>query len=105
MYGSSLDISRLEGIIKSGKPNDGYAILLTNNHLFRNSPYKPDGNNADFVLHHDREITGTMRWDLLTSAETLKDKKTQIDIRGQHKADWREFPALQERGTLGSGTC
>lgn len=90
-YGFCLDIARLEGIVKGGRANGGYAILLTNDHQYWNSPSKMDNKDVDFFLHQDREITGTLSWDPLTSAKTLKGKKIQIDIRGRYRADWREF--------------
>ena len=40
-YGFCLDISRLEGIVRSGRAANGYAILLTNDHLYWNPPGKP----------------------------------------------------------------
>ena len=61
-YGFCLDIARLEGIIRSGKARNGYAVLLTNEPLYWNRPNKPDSNDADFVLHENREITGTLSW-------------------------------------------
>ena len=61
-YDFCLDIARLEGIFDAGKANDGYAILLTNDHLYWNRPRKVDAIDADFVLHEDREITGALAW-------------------------------------------
>lgn len=90
-YGFCLDIARLEGISRSGKARNGYAILLTNEPLYWNRPNKPDGNDADFVLYEDREITGTLSWGPRTSASTLKGRETPLEIRGRYKAGWREF--------------
>ena len=59
-YDFCLDIARVEGIVDAGKANDGYAILLTNDHLYWNRPKRPGAVDAVFVLHEDREITGTM---------------------------------------------
>ncbi len=90
-YGFCLDIARLEGIIGSGKARNGFAVLLTNDHLYWNPPNKPDGNDADFVLYENREITGTLNWGPRTSASTLKGRETPIEIRGRYRADWQEF--------------
>ncbi len=90
-YGFCLDISRLEGIIKGGRARNGYAVLLTNEPLYWNRPNKPDGNDADFVLYENREITGTLSWGPRTSASTLKGRETPIEIRGRYRAEWREY--------------
>ena len=90
-YGFCLDIARLEGIIQSGKARNGSAVLLTNEPLYWNRPSKPDGNDADFVLYENREITGTLSWGPRTSASTLKGRETPLEIRGRYRAEWREF--------------
>ena len=90
-YGFCLDISRLEGIVESGKAGEGYAILLTNEHLYWNPPTKADGNDADFVLHQDREINGILSWGPGTSPSTLRGKANPIEIRGRYRAKWREY--------------
>ena len=90
-YGFCLDISRLEGIIRSGRARDGCAILLTNDHLYWNPPGKPDNNDAEFVLHEDRVITGTLAWGSNTGAGTRKGRESAIEIRGRYRARWREY--------------
>ena len=90
-YGFCLDIARLEGIIKGGKANDGYAILLTNEPLYWNRPNKPDGNDADFVLYENRDIAGTLNWGPRTSASTLKGREKPIEIRGRYRTDWQQY--------------
>ena len=98
-YGFCLDIARLEGIIERGRARDGYAILLTNEHLYWNPPNKADGNDAEFVLHQDREITGKLSWGPRTSASTLKGRETPIEIRGRYRAYWREYSNPQGTGS------
>ena len=89
-YGFCLDISRLEGIVRSGRAANGYAILLTNDHLYWNPPGKPGSNDAEFVLHEDREITGTLAWGSNTGAGTLKGRENPIEIAGKYTPRWKE---------------
>ena len=96
-YGFCLDISRLEGIIRRGKATDGYAILLTNDHLYWSPPKKTNANDTDFVIHEDRVINGTLAWS--ASARTKEGRDNPINIRGLYRADWREFS-----GPLGTGS-
>ena len=97
-YGFCLDISRLEEIVERGHAREGYAILLTNEHLYWDPPTKVDGNDAQFVLHQDREIAGKLSWGPRTSASTLKGKETPIEIRGRYRAHWREYSNPQGTG-------
>ena len=90
-YGFCLDISRLEEIVRSGKAANGYAILLTNDHLYWNPPGKPGSNDAEFVLHEDREITGTLAWGSNAGAGTLKGRENPIEIAGKYTPRWREY--------------
>ena len=90
-YGFCLDIARLEGIIRGGRTNDGYAILLTNDHLYWNPPRKPDANEADFVLHEGREITGTLAWSPRAGSGTKKGRETPVEISGRYQAQWQEY--------------
>lgn len=90
-YGVCLDIARLEGIVDNGRAREGYAILLTNDHLYWNPPNKVDGNDAEFVLHQDREIAGKLSWGPRTSVSTLKGRETPLEIRGRYRAQWREY--------------
>ena len=63
-YGFCLDISRLEGIVESGKAREGYATLLTNEYLYWDPPTRVDGNDAQFVLHQDGRSPGNLIGDL-----------------------------------------
>ena len=90
-YDFCLDIARLEGIIRGGRANDGYAILLTNDHLYWNIPTKPDTNDVEFVLHEDREITGTLDWSPQAGAGTVCGRERLIDIGGRYRARWRDY--------------
>ena len=97
-YDFCLDIARLEGIIDSGRANDGYAILLTNDHLYWTRPRKVDANDAEFVLHEDREITGTVAWSPRAGAGTTEGRERPIEIRGRYRAQWREYSSPEGTG-------
>ena len=97
-YGFCLDISRLEGIVDKERARDGYAVLLTNEYLYWDLPKKTDAKDADFVLHQDREITGTLGWGPDTSASTLKGRDTPIEIRGRYRAQWQEYSSPSGSG-------
>ena len=90
-YDFCLDIARLEGVIRAGKARNGYAILLTNDHLYWTRPTKTDANDAEFVLHEDRDITGTLAWSPRAGAGTTKGREMPIEIRGSYLAHWREY--------------
>ena len=97
-YDFCLDISRLEGIIRGGRANSGYAILLTNDHLYWNAPGKLDANDAEFFLHEDREITGTLAWSPRASPGTTKGRETPVEISGRYQAQWQEYSSSPGSG-------
>ena len=97
-YDFCLDIARLERIIDGGRANDGYAILLTNDHLYWDTPSKPDANDADFVLHEGREVTGTLAWSPRAGPGTVAGRETPIEIRGRYRAQWREYSSPEGTG-------
>ena len=90
-YDFCLDISRLEGIIRDGKARDGYAIALTNDPLYWNRSRQPNGIDAEFQLHENREIAGTLAWSRRAGAGTLKGREDPIEIRGRFRTRWREY--------------
>ena len=97
-YGFCLDISRLEGIIRGGRADDGYAIFLTNDHLYWNPPRKPDASDADFALHEGREITGTLAWSPRAGSGTTKGSETPVEIRGRYRVQWQDYSNLSGSG-------
>ena len=97
-YDFCLDIARLEGIVRSGKAADGYAFLVTNDHLYWNPPRKTDANDSDSVIHEEREITGTLAWSPRASPGTTKGRETPVEISGRYLSQWRDYSYPQGRG-------
>ena len=90
-YDFCLDMARLEGIVRSDKAAAGYAILLTNDHLYWNPPNKTEANDADFVIHEEREITGTLAWSPRAGRGTTNGRENPVEISGRYQARWREY--------------
>ena len=90
-YDFCLDMARLEGIVRSDKAAAGYAILLTNDHLYWNPPNKTEAIDADFVIHEEREITGTLAWSPRAGRGTTNGRENPVEISGRYQARWREY--------------
>ena len=90
-YDFCLDISRLEGIIRVGRARNGYAIALTNDPLYWNRPRQPDGIDAEFQLHENRQVTGTLAWSRRAGAGTLKGREVPIETAGKYTPRWKEY--------------
>ena len=90
-YDFCLDISRLERVTTSGRAENGYAVLLTNDYLYWNPPSRRDTNDAEFRLHEGRNITGTLAWGPRTGAGTMKGRETPLEIRGDYRMEWRDY--------------
>ncbi len=84
------DVARLEGTIRNGRAKHGYAVLLTNDHLYWN-PGRPGTFDQEFRIHEGREVGGRLAWSSGTGAGTRKDREEPIDLRGTYRTDWREF--------------
>lgn len=97
-YHFRLDISRLEGIIDDRRANDGYAVLITNDHLYWNPPRKPDANDAEFVLYKGREITGSLAWGPRAGTGTVRGREGPVEIRGRYRPQWREYSSPEGTG-------
>ena len=90
------DVARLEQVVLSGRAKQGYAILLTNDHLYWD-PGRPGTFDQEFRVHEGREVSGTLAWGRGTGAGTTKDREAPLEISGVYRTRWREYS--NSRGT------
>ena len=89
------DIERLEQLSLSERSDvrAGFAILLTNDHLYWREP-PPDRkptNDAEFRLHCSRTIKETMKWSKETGPGTKRGREDPIFLKGSYDLEWREY--------------
>lgn len=90
-YSFLKDIQRLESLAGLLGARVGYAIFLTNDHLYWRESSRRDTVDAAFHLHEDRLLNGEMAWSERASAGTMKDREEPICLKGSYAARWRDY--------------
>ena len=86
------DIQRLEQVCRElGEVRAGFAILLTNDHLYWEQPSRPNTVDATFRLHDGRRVTGEMAWSEHASSGTTKSRENPIRLAGSYELQWRDY--------------
>ena len=91
------DIQRLERVVKEYGAKVGYAILLTNNRGFWESPrsgWKATG-DAAFRIHEGRQLPGEMAWSEHASLGTTSGRKEPIRLSGSYEMQYRDYSTLR----------
>ena len=127
------DIHRIEQISKLAKSDEvkfreevgeefgeGYAIILTNDHLYWKPPTnEPNTSCKDFRIHEGETIEGKMRWTELRGDEEVKREKNnkkykapgkkrsrdeEIELKGKYTITWTDYSELEGDGNKKDGT-
>ena len=91
------DVTRLEGSVHNGRAREGFAIFLTNDHLYWN-PGRPNNFDQQFQMHEGREVSETLAWAPGTGSGTTKDRESPLSLRDAYMMRWREYSNLQGTG-------
>lgn len=73
----------------------GYAILLTNDHLYWR-PGKDDAADKDFHLHEGRILSGTLTWAKHANNATKKGRDERLDICKSCRLHWKPYSSLED---------
>lgn len=90
-YDFMKDIQRLESLSRFPRAKAGFAIFLTNDHLYWNEPARRDTVDAAFHLYEGRRLREEMAWSKRASAGTMNGRKEPIRLKGSYEARWREY--------------
>ncbi|WP_424947002.1 hypothetical protein [Candidatus Spongiihabitans sp.] len=85
------DVSRLEHWCEQNSIDSGYAIMLTNDHLYWNKPVRPNTNDENFRIH-DRTISGELAWREGTAASTMQNHPSPICLKNKYDIKWEDAP-------------
>ncbi|MYE87972.1 hypothetical protein F4X33_03115 [Candidatus Poribacteria bacterium] len=88
------DIQKLERVVREGKAESGFAVLLTNVHRFWCPPQRgwKTTTDAAFRLHEGRPVTGALTW--ADWAKPIKDRKKPICLKSSYLLQWRDYSSL-----------
>ena len=86
------DIRRLEQVVVDGKAESGFAVLLTNDHLYWKEPKHRNTTDADFRLHDERKVAAgkVLRWSENTSEKTQKGRE-KLCLKGSYHLRWQDY--------------
>ena len=90
------DIQRLERVVKEYGTNVGYAILLTNNRGFWESPssgWKATG-DAAFRIHEGLQLSSKMAWSERAGKGTTSGREEPIRPPGAYTMHYRDYSEL-----------
>ena len=87
------DIQRLERVVIGGErqARHGYAVLLTNDQLYWETPYRAGTVDAAFSIHEDRELTGELAWAAHAGAGTTKGREDPIRLKDSYTMHWQDY--------------
>ena len=97
------DIMRIESIKQEVKNNfeEGYAVFLTNDKTYLESPQNNDCVYKEFSLQHGITKHGELKWAEHTGAGTKKGIEEPIKLKGIYKMKWKEFSNVDEEKSDG----
>lgn len=84
------EVQRLERLC-CGPADAGYAILLTNEHLYWNPSRHPGNVDEAFHLHHGRNLSGTLAWSPRASTGTTQSREAPINLDNTYDLAWHEY--------------
>ncbi|MEE3712463.1 hypothetical protein V2I22_05550 [Campylobacter sp. CLAX-7218-21] len=106
------DIMRIESIkeqkieiIKGQEKNnfkEGYAVFLTNDKTYLESPQNNDCVYKEFSLQHGITKQGELKWAEHTGAGTKKGIEDPIKLKGIYKMEWEKFSNVDEERSDGT---
>jgi len=100
-YSYIADIERLEKLQLSGEISEGYAMLLTNDHLYWSKP-KKKGIDSEFKLHEfdennaRRSITGVLNWNPDAGDGSTAGYDKEIDLKNEYALNWSSYSELAD---------
>lgn len=90
------DIQRLERLSELPRAMAGFAIFLTNDHLYWNESTRCTV-DAEFRLHEDRTLQGEMNWKERAKPGTKKGREDPIELNGSYETHWCEFGNVNDQ--------
>ena len=88
------DIARLEELVAARAADVGYAVVLSNDHLYWQPSMKPSPADAAFRLDEGRTLSGSLAWGAGAGAATMRTRETAISLAGRYQLAWSEYSDL-----------
>jgi hypothetical protein len=96
------DVEKLEQIVSSRPGTHGYAVMITNEHLYWDKPTKSQSVDEDFLLFDGRIVSGTLKWSENAGKGTVDGREKPIHLRDAYTLQWRDYsnPSTDKNGVF-----
>ncbi|HZG77585.1 MAG TPA: hypothetical protein VEZ72_17160 [Paenibacillus sp.] len=92
------DVQKLERIADARPGTKGYAILITNDHLYWQLPVKRESVDRSFHLYDGRRLAaGSYAWGEEASKGTTAGREQPIRLQGEYALRWRLYLQIGAR--------
>jgi hypothetical protein len=88
------DLGKIERVVKNRPNVKGYALLLTNDHLYWQQPRKENTVDEAFHIHDGHVVTGTCTWKDKASKGTTAGREQPIHFTKSHMMKWKPYLSL-----------
>lgn len=86
------DIARIETVVDAEDCESGAAVLLTNDHLYWQSPTRDNVVDYEFRLTDRKALDGELSWAENVGEGTVgKTRDQPISLNGTYELDWRDY--------------
>jgi hypothetical protein len=75
----------------------GYAILLSNQHLFWTASTRNNAIDAAFHLHESTHLSGSLGWAAHAGAGRTSKREAILELRGSYPAIWQDYSTIGDR--------
>lgn len=89
-YDFCKDIRRIERL-RRGPAVAGFAILLTNEHLYWSPPQRRGKVDEAFHVHNGRHLSGSLTWSPRASPGTTRSREDPIDLACGYDLVWHDY--------------
>src|SRR5258708_22703078 len=83
--------SRVEALLAEGHTDDGQVLVLSNDRSYWQPGSSTDTIDAEFRIHEDRVLTGTLSWATRAGRGTTTGRDTSLLLAGRYTCRWRDY--------------
>ncbi|WP_409345981.1 hypothetical protein [Paenibacillus sp. MBLB4367] len=85
------DIVKLEQASDDSPGLTGYAILITNDHLYWEEPKRASTVDERFRIHHGARLRGELSWSPEAGEGTMENREKSLVLKGSYKLEWKHY--------------
>jgi hypothetical protein len=91
------DLGKVERVVENRPDIKGYALLITNDHLYWQQPKKQYSVDEAFHIHHGHVVKGKCAWKEEASNGTTTGREEPVRLSNSYKMNWQPYLELGEK--------